>query len=270
MRKAVTFIFALALSTAAFASDELTETFDRSLNVRPGTSLEVENVNGSITITAWNQPRVRIQAVKKVSSRDSNVARQALNALRIEVQQSDRVVKIDTIYPKRGDDESLIDMIFGGSNNVNASVKYEISVPRSMNIEADTVNGSVRISGVAGEIEADTTNGKIEVADCSGAVDASTTNGGINVELTSVSAGREMRFETTNGKITLAVPANLGAEINAATTNGSVRSDLPMVTNRFSRTSLKGTLNGGGPEIRLRTTNGGIEIRAAGSTASDS
>jgi hypothetical protein len=270
MRKAATFILALALATTAFAGDEFTETFERTLNVRPGTALEVENVNGSISVSAWDQPRVRIYAVKKVSARDSDVGRAALGALKIEISQSDRFVKIDTIYPKRNDDGNLLDMIFGGSGNVNSQVKYEISVPRAMNIEADTVNGSIKISGVAGEIELDTTNGKIDVVDCSGSVDASTTNGGINVELRSVTAGREMKFETTNGRIALAVPSNLGAEINAATTNGSVRSDLPLVTQRFSRTSLRGTLNGGGPEIKLRTTNGGIDIRAAGTSASNS
>ena len=269
MRKAAIFIFTLALATAAFAGDDFSETFDKTLNVRPGTALEVDNVNGSITVSAWDQPRVRIYAVKKVSSRDSDLARAALGALKIEITQNDRVVKIDTIYPKRSDDGSLIDMIFGGSSNVNSQVKYEINVPRSMNIEADTVNGSIKISGVTGEIELDTTNGKIVVANCSGSVDASTTNGGIDVELTSVTAGREMKFETTNGRIALAVPSNLGAEINAATTNGSVRSDLPLATQRFSRTSLRGTLNGGGPEIKLRTTNGGIDIRAAGAVASN-
>lgn len=263
MRKPAIFVFALAVSTAAFAGDEATETFERSLNVRPGSSLEVDNVNGSITVTGWDQPRVRIHAVKKVSARSSDVAQQGLRALRIEVEQTDRAVRIDTIYPKKGD-VGMFDALFGGAGNVSSSVKYEISVPRSMNVEADTVNGAIRITGVTGEIELDTTNGKIDVVNCSGSVDASTTNGGISAELTSVTAGREMTFETTNGRISLAVPPTLGADINAATTNGSVRSDLPLVTHRFSRSSLKGTLNGGGPEIKLRTTNGGIEIRAAG------
>jgi DUF4097 and DUF4098 domain-containing protein YvlB len=269
MRRAALFLFVLGLSTAAFAGDEVTETIERTLNVRPGTALEVDNVNGSLTITAWDQPRVRIHAVKKVSARNEEAAREALAALRVEIEQTDRVIRVDTHYPKRGD-SSVLDMLFGGGENVNSSVKYEINVPRSMNVEADTVNGSIRVEGISGEIDLDTTNGKIAVANCSGSVDASTTNGGIDVELTAVTAGKEMSFETTNGRISLAVPSNLGAEINAATTNGSVRSDLPLVTHRFSRTSLKGTLNGGGPEIKLRTTNGGIEIRAAGGAGANS
>jgi len=261
MRKAAIFVLALAMSAAAYAGNEETETVDKTFNVRPGTEFEIENVNGSITISGWDQPRIRVHAVKRVSSRDAGAAQQALKALKIEIRQTDRALEINTIYPKKNDLDFL-GMIFG--KDINAQVKYEISVPRSMNISADTVNGAIRLSDVTGEIDLDTTNGKIEVVNCSGTVDASTTNGGIAVELLSVMAGKDMSFETTNGRITLSVPTGLAADINASTTNGSVRSDLPLSTTRMSRTSIKGTLNGGGPEVRLRTTNGGIEIRSSG------
>lgn len=261
MRKAAIFILALAMSAVAYAGDDLTETIDKSFNVRPGTEFEIENVNGSITISGWDQPRVRVIATKKVSSRDRDAGQQALRALKVEIRQTDRALEIDTIYPKKNDLD-FFGMIFG--KDVNAQVRYEISVPRSMNVSADTVNGAIRLRDVSGKIDLDTTNGKIEVSNCSGAVDASTTNGGIDVELLSVIPGKDMNFETTNGRITLSVPAGLSADINASTTNGSVRSDLPLSTTRMSRTSIKGTLNGGGPEIRLRTTNGGIEIQSSG------
>ena len=261
--RVATLCLTLAFSTAAFAA-ELTETFERTLEVRPGTTLDIDNVNGSITISGWDQSRVRIQAVKRVKGRDSGAVQQVMKALRVEVRQSGRSIEIDTIYPKHGD--GMFDRIFG-SSDVNASVKYEIQVPRSTDVTADTVNGGIRVSGVSGEIELDTTNGKIEVADCSGTVEASTTNGGISVELLAVTSGRDMKFETTNGTITLAVPAGLAADINASTTNGSVQSDLPLTVDRMSRTSIRGKLNGGGPEIKLRTTNGGIDIRPAGRVA---
>ena len=266
MRKAATFILISALSATPLMASELTQVFDRTLNVRPGTELEIENVNGSITISGWDQPQVRIHAIKTVRG-TGEAAEQAMKALRVEVRQTDRAIDIDTIYPKKGD-LGVFDFLLG--KDVNAAVKYEISVPRSMNVSADTVNGGIRISDISGELELDTTNGRIEVANCSGAVDASTTNGGIEVELVSVLSGKDMRFETTNGRITLAVPANLAADINASTTNGSVRSDLPLTMDRSTRTSIRGTLNGGGADIRLRTTNGGIDIRAAGRAPSQS
>ncbi|HEU4522049.1 MAG TPA: DUF4097 family beta strand repeat-containing protein [Thermoanaerobaculia bacterium] len=266
MRKAAIFILTLALSAGALSADDLNESLTRTLNVRPGTSFEIENVNGSITISGWDQPQVRIYALKKVRG-NGEAAAQAMKALRVEVRQTDRSISIETIYPKKSD-LGIFDYLWG--KEVNASVKYEIQVPRSMNISADTVNGGIRVTDISGEIELDTTNGKIGVENCSGSVEASTTNGGIDVELLSVAHGKDMSFETTNGRITLAVPANLAADINASTTNGSVRSDLPLTMSRMSRTSIRGTLNGGGPEIKLRTTNGGIDIRAAGAASSQS
>jgi DUF4097 and DUF4098 domain-containing protein YvlB len=102
------------------------------------------------------------------------------------------------------------------------------------------------------------------VARCAGSLDASTTNGSINAELTSVTRGHRLRFETTNGRISVALPASLAVDVDADTTNGSIRSDLPVATTRISRNSLRGTINGGGTPLELRTTNGGIEIRTTG------
>lgn len=259
MRKMVMLLLAATLSAQAAGAEELKETIDRTLNVRAGSDFKIDNINGRIDISGWDQPRIRIRAVKRVESRDNDSAREAMKALKVEIRQSGNSVEVDTIHPRKGD-TGFMDMLFG--TNVNLSVSYEINVPRTMNVAADNVNGGIHLSDVSGTIELDTTNGKIEVARCSGSVDAETTNGGISVELMTVTPGREMSFETTNGKIALSLPASLAAEINAATTNGSVRSDLPLTTTRFSRTSVKGSLNGGGPEIRLRTTNGGIDIRS--------
>jgi DUF4097 and DUF4098 domain-containing protein YvlB len=253
-------LLALALiSSSAVYGDTLTETFDRTFNVRPGTQFELENVNGKVAVTSWDQPRVRIQAVKKVQSRDDGLAAEAMRKLKIDIRQDARELSVDTIYPKK-DDFGFIDALLG--TNVNASVTYDVTVPRNMNVAVDNVNGGIHVTDVSGELELDTTNGGIEVVRCAGTVDASTTNGGIRAELLTVTPGKTMRFDTTNGGITLIVPPALAAEVNAATTNGSVRSDLPLTTSKFSRTSLRGSLNGGGPEIRLRTTNGGITIRS--------
>ncbi|MEO6486772.1 MAG: DUF4097 family beta strand repeat-containing protein [Thermoanaerobaculia bacterium] len=262
MKKIAMLMLATTLSVSAAGAGELKETIDRTLIVRAGSDFKIDNVNGQIEISGWDQPNIRIRATKRVESRDDDTAREALKALKVEIRQSGNSVEVDTIHPRKGD-SGFMDFLFG--TNVNMSVSYEINVPRAMNVSADNVNGAIHLSDVSGKIELDTTNGKIEVARCSGSVDAETTNGGISVELMTVTAGREMSFETTNGRIALTVPATLAAEINAATTNGSVRSDLPLTTSRFSRTSVKGSLNGGGPEIRLRTTNGGIDIRSTGS-----
>jgi DUF4097 and DUF4098 domain-containing protein YvlB len=63
------------------------------------------------------------------------------------------------------------------------------------------------------------------------------------------------------------VPRTLAANVDADTTNGSIESELPIATTRVSRNSLRGTINGGGSDVRLSTTNGGIDIRTSTAVA---
>jgi hypothetical protein len=252
----------LLLAAATAGAAELNETIDRTFDVRPGANVALSNVNGRITVEAWDQPRVHVVAHKEVRANRDDV-QAVLRELRVEFQPGAGGLTINTRYPKRNDGvASIFDWLTG--DDFNAEVRYELKVPRSMNVDVTNTNGSIRLTGVNGKHELDTTNGKIEVERCAGSLDASTTNGSITAELTSVTRGEQMRFETTNGRISVALPAALAVEIDASTTNGSIESELPVATTRVSRNSLRGTINGGGTPVRLRTTNGGIEIKAVG------
>src|ERR1700741_3149049 len=249
------------LATAA-RPVELPETIDRTCDGRAGANVVLTNVNGRITVKSWDQPKVRVIAHKEVDG-DRDEAKKALQDLRVEMQPRDGGLVITTRYPKEnGHGGSIIDWIFG--DHVDASVRYEITVPRAMNVDVSNTNGGIYLSDVTGNFELDTTNGRIEVTRCAGSLDASTTNGSINAELLRVAKDQPLRFETTNGRIELAVPANVNADLDASTTNGSISSDLPVATTRTSSNSLRGSINGGGTSLRLRTTNGGISIRKSG------
>jgi len=54
------------------------------------------------------------------------------------------------------------------------------------------------------------------------------------------------------------------ADVDAATTNGSIKTDLPVTARSIGDNSLRGTINGGGTLLRLRTTKGGSAIRTLG------
>ncbi|HEX2060565.1 MAG TPA: DUF4097 family beta strand repeat-containing protein [Thermoanaerobaculia bacterium] len=261
MRKLLAITFTFLMVTTAAAAKELTETIDKTFDVRPGATLSLSNVNGSVTVSAWDQPRVRVVAVKEVKG-DRDDVNEALRELRVEMTPKDGGLVVNTRYPRRDGVSSIFDWLTG--DHVQASVRYEVTVPRTMNIDLETVNGRIRVAEVSGNHVLETTNGRIEVARCAGSLDASTTNGGISAELTSVAKNQPLRFETTNGRIEVALPANLAVDVDAGTTNGSIHSDLPVSTTRVSRNSLRGSINGGGTPIRLRTTNGGIAIRTIG------
>ncbi|HEV7923672.1 MAG TPA: DUF4097 family beta strand repeat-containing protein [Thermoanaerobaculia bacterium] len=253
--------FALFTMAAAASAGTLREPMDRTMDLRPGGEISLVNVNGKITITSWDQPRVRLQAEKYVESRDDEAAEKAMQELRIEVKATAKGISIETRQPNRGAG-GLLEALFG--DNINMGVRYELTVPRSVNLNVENTNGSVHVSELSGRLDLETTNGRIEVARCSGSVNAGTTNGAIHAELLQVASGASMHLETTNGGISLAIPSNLGASIEAGTTNGSVTTDVPITTTRFEKHSLRGTMNGGGPSIRLSTTNGSIKIAKVG------
>jgi DUF4097 and DUF4098 domain-containing protein YvlB len=256
-RLLVTILLTLAATTAA--ASELRETIDRTFDVRPGATLSVDNVNGRVEVNSWDQPKIRVRAEKKAEGRDGDDVKQAMAEMKVDIMARPDGVSVKTTEPDKA--LGFLDAVFG--HHVNRSVHYEITVPRNANLKLETVNGGVYVDNVNGSLNLDTTNGKIQVARCSGSIDASTTNGGIQAELLSVTAGKSMRFETTNGHITVVLPSTFAAEVDASTTNGRISTDLPVLTRTFDKNTLRGTVNGGGGAIlRLRTTNGGIDIKS--------
>lgn len=256
MRK-LTLATLLVLLAAVANAATLTDRIDKTFDVRPGAELSLSNVNGSITIRAWDQPRVRVIAERESSSFDEDEAKKAFAALRVEMTPRNGGLEIVTRHPKSNLD--FLDHLFG--KNVSSKVTYDVRVPSTMNVVVDNTNGRIEVTGVTGEFDVETTNGRIEVTRCSGSIDASTTNGRINAELSGVTKGKSLSLETTNGRISLTVPSNVAADIDAGTTNGKIHTDLPVATRHTDRNSLRGKINGGGTPVRLRTTNGSIEIR---------
>jgi len=253
-KRAVVSLFLAVLATAASAAT-LRETVDRTLDVRPGAALAIANTNGSITIHTWDQPRIQVKAEKKVEGGD-DVVKGAMKELRIDMTPKDGGLAILTHYPREND--GLWDLFT--RSHVSASVTYDVTVPRSMNVDVDNVNGTVYVSDLRGKMNLDTTNGKIEVIHCAGRLDAETTNGSIRAELLAIDAGQPMSLETTNGRISVALPPNAGARVDAETTNGSIHTELPILTSSVGKSSLRGTLNGGGPLLRLHTVGGSIRL----------
>lgn len=255
MRRTILSLILTIVFAGVAHADRLQEPFDRTLDVRAGTAVSIDNVNGRIVVTTWDQPRVRIHAIRKAESRE------ALDKLSIDIRQNGEGLAIATHMPKKNDG-GFLDFLFG--NDGNASIDYEVTVPRTTDLKVENTNGSITASDVSGVIRLATTNGRITAERCTGSMNAGTTNGSIRAELLAVASGKPMKFETTNGSITLMVPPSFAADVQAETTNGSIRTDLPVTTKSFSRRELRGTLNGGGAELGLYTTNGSIEVRSSG------
>jgi DUF4097 and DUF4098 domain-containing protein YvlB len=133
-------------------------------------------------------------------------------------------------------------------------------------VVARTSSGNVVASGIRGDSELKTSGGDIR-ATIDGKIMAHTSGGNVTAEL--VGANRGISVSSSGGDLTVRVPKNTTGELNAATSGGSVRTELPVTTTEMGEHKLTGTINGGGNEIYARTSGGSIKIVASTGASTD-
>jgi DUF4097 and DUF4098 domain-containing protein YvlB len=241
------------LGFAAHASDHrgtFTEEFHQTYAVTADGRVELENINGDVHISTWDQNQVKVDAVKYADSKDQ------LAEAHIEVDSGKDYVAIRTRYS---------DHDHWGMHNNPASVEYTLTVPRSVHLdEIKLINGALDVSGVAGEVRASCINGRLEAHNLSGRADLSTINGHLDAKFDRLSAS-PIELKSVNGYVELTIPSDSKAEIEANTISGAIDNDFGLHVNRHRMVGrdLRGELGDGGPHIKLSNVNGRIEIRHA-------
>jgi hypothetical protein len=157
-----------------------------------------------------------------------------------------------------------------------------ITVPRNSSLQLKTIGGGgvIDVQGVDGEIDANSLNGQITLNDVSGSILAHALNGEILAKLDRVDPTKPMAFSTLNGDIDVTLPGSIRANLRMKTDHGEIFSDFdvaqiagsPIVSEDSGHehgdrhrirvdNTLRGTINGGGPEYQFTTLNGQIYIR---------
>ena len=185
------------------------------------------------------------------------------DAFSFEVTEKDNVMRFDT-------------------ESWNKPLSVSVKVPVNTSLKLDTVNsGRIVVEGVNGDLELSNSNGWIEATNISGTVVAETVNGGVKIVFDEISPDRFMAFSTHNGNIDVTFPPDVKADLKLDSGRGSIYSDFKIELDRSPVTvredsdgrgtrikverKVRGTLNGGGPEMRFKTYNGSIYIRSSAS-----
>jgi Putative adhesin len=227
----------------------ITKEFNQSYPLQPGGSFELLNVNGTVEVQGWDRNEIEVHAVKTAKQRESDLER-----VTIEVDAKPNVVSITTRYPQ--------------NEGVEVAVEYTVHVPHGARVEhIGTVNGTLRVFGVATVEDLHTVNGNIEVFEAGGSIHAHTTNGNVHLELAHVQDKNGVTAETTNGSLVLALPSSTQADLEARCLNGNFFSEVPIAMESSQRPrEMHGKLGHGGAPIHLRTVNGGIRVIVLRST----
>ena len=262
------FIFSLAPAGCDAGKSVEEEVVERSVEFAPGGRITIANVNGDMTIGSWDRHEVRMKAVKRARAESEEEARLLLDKSTVQLDRTEAVIDIRTDAPKKP----------GRKRNV--SVAYTVTVPKEIDLEMKTVNGTIEVKDISGAVDTKTTNGRIDLKRITGSIQAKTTNGKIgllevlgpiNAKTAngSIKAGvggsgeqqHKIRAATTNGGIEVTLPKGLKANLKASTVNGKIETDFPVTVKGLISKSVDGVINGGGELIHLKTVNGSIRLK---------
>ena len=228
--------------------------------------VNIEVMSGRITVKGGNRKDVLIIARQRGSSppRESGSQgglRRLTQAGGFTVEEERNVMQIE-------------------SHN-NRTLDFEVHVPARTDLQLKALNNSViTVENVEGDIEAENLNGSILMTGVAGTVVANSNNGRVQVTMTRVTAQKAMAFTSLNGTVDVTLPAATRATLKLRSDMGDVFTDFdvqltpnPAPRVRDTRRdggggfkievdkSVQGTINGGGPEIELRTFNSNVYLR---------
>ena len=242
------------------------ESSSQRLAVSGASRVQVETFNGTIEVSAGGDGTAQIDVTRRGSGVSQAQAQDALKNVEVRVTQDESGVRV--IARK-------IDQSFVG--NSGASVK--LTVPAGAALDLKSSNGQVTSTGVIGGVKVRTSNGPVTVASGRGALDLETSNGPIKAEADEASlrastsngpvtfkgsfAEGSQSVKTSNGSVTIQLPAQARFSFDASTSNGEVTSEFALSkTSAKSKSALSGTV-GESPSASISATssNGSIAFR---------
>ncbi len=268
---AVVMAMSLLAASACALDAGPTETRDDTFTVNGTVTLVVNTENGGIEVNAGADDEVRVQATLR-----------GVNLIDYQVNQDGNTIRVDAEIT--------------GWPAGNVGIDLTITAPVNTDVELDTSNGAISVTGIEGNGRLGTSNGMIALENVKGDFDGTTSNGRVIVEnmegagvfrtsngqldlegvtgefdtgtsngLISFSgnltAGGNNRLVTSNGDVVVELLGTPSVSLDASTSNGRVTCELPITATVTGDEHLVGTIGDGEADLYIRTSNGDATIR---------
>ncbi len=180
--------------------------------------------------------------------------------------------------------------------------RVTVESPAQLTLQAKTSDGNVTLSGLQGDLSLTTGDGnvavdhvsgnvrirsgdgRVKVTDADGSIDAHTSDGNLSVDGSfqalalhtsdgtldlNLREGTKLAgastIQSSDGSVTIRVPASFAADLSVHTGDGHVDCALPLATDNYQsggghRNELHGKLNGGGSPLTIKTSDGNVKI----------
>jgi DUF4097 and DUF4098 domain-containing protein YvlB len=248
--------FVVGLAAQAGAQD-----FQKTYPLGNGGTVSIKNVSGDVNIKGYDGQGVAVAVYKEGRDRDK---------VEVEDLSTGNAVVLNAQYPREC--------------NCDASLKFEISVPRSGNINIDSVkiasgnvnvtdingrvvvktaSGDVRVENINGEVNASTASGEVAVRNVAGTVNAKSASGNVEAEIARLEGTGDMKFSSASGDVRVKLPGNVDAEVRMSTSTGTINTDFPLEVRKHENgpgSDASGRLGSGSRNIQLSTATGDVSL----------
>jgi DUF4097 and DUF4098 domain-containing protein YvlB len=256
-KSAVIFLTILAMAAAVREADayRLVEYREWNLAAEGCLLFKVGNVRGDIEVIGWDRDEIEISATIRIRAAGKNKAEKIHGNIEFEIGQEAGNISIRALVPQYRKDS------ISGEGNTAVWIEYSIRVPYSTDLDIRSVTGDITVVKVGGRFRVVSEQGDIDMLSRGGEGVLKTGSGDIGCELAFLPAGGKLRLKTSNGDLSLGIPAETSAMLRARTRAGRVKVRLQMTgVEKKKRKVKKGILGGGAGEIVLETANGDVTI----------
>ena len=261
----------------------------------------LDTFDGAIEIHSWDRPEVEVEIERRA------MEQALLDEIKVESSEKNGVVTVKVTGPSRmGQRGVTIGM------HISPTARLRVAVPRNSNVNATSGDGSIRAEAIEGKLLLNTSDGSvvgtrlggdIQVRSGDGSIRLDNVTGRLDLETTDGSIGIDARptvlkartgdgsiratieadsvmadnwdLTTSDGTVVLTLPTAFNGELDAETSDGTVRSSHPLVDDgsgdrrgegenrddrRERRRMLRSKIGDGGKIVRIRTGDGSIRI----------
>ncbi len=214
------------------------QNIDRSLPTGATPSVEISNVQGRVTVTAWDQQVVKVTGT-------------------IENDQTE--------FEFSGDQRHVVIKVRRESNKVHHSKDdaiLDIKVPAGASLDINTVSADIDVQGVRGEQRLEAVSGEITTAAYDEQLDVRTISGDAVINGTGGKA--RVDVQSVSGGVTV---RGVDGEVEAQSVSGNIELDLGTAT-RLSLETVSGNLKASltlASDARLdaESVSGHVDVRFA-------
>nr|WP_299170470.1 hypothetical protein [uncultured Allomuricauda sp.] len=157
-------ILSCFLAITVSAQSERSKQWDKSYDLSPNGTVQVENKYGNVTINGWEREELRVSVSITVTHRKDENAKKLLDRIQPKVSNAGDLIRISSEIAERS--SSVFSRYFNKANpfdfdKSNIQIDYEVYLP--VNAELNIVNkfGDVIIGAWKGDLDADVQHGDL-------------------------------------------------------------------------------------------------------------